>query len=62
MRSNLRFTDMIDIANGTFESLNIVPPANLNGASPLRAGEEVAAKLAEMGLVDDDGNVIWPPR
>ena len=62
MRSNLRFTDMIDIANGTFESLNIVPPDNLNGASPVRAGEEVAAKLAEMGLLDDDGNVIWPSR
>ncbi|MBT5484224.1 MAG: hypothetical protein HOK55_05800 [Gammaproteobacteria bacterium] len=62
MRSNLRFTDMIDIANGTFEAMNIQPPANLNGSPPARAGEEVTAKLAEMGLLDENGNVIWPPR
>lgn len=61
MRSNLRFTDMIDIANGTFAAKNIQPPANLNGASPLRAGADVAARLGEMGLLDEDGNVIWPP-
>ena len=59
MRSNLRFTDMIDIANGTFEAMNIQPPANLNGSSPARSG--VAAELAEMGLLDADGNVMWPP-
>ena len=62
MRSNLRFTDMIDIANGTFEAMNIQAPANLNGSPPVRAGEEVTAKLAEMGLLDENGNVIWPPR
>ena len=61
LKSNLRFTDMIDIANGTFEAMNIQPPANLNGSPPVRAGEEVTAKLAEMGLLDEDGNVIWPP-
>jgi hypothetical protein len=59
MRSNLRFTDMIDIANGTFEAMNIQPPANLNGSSPARSG--VAAELAAMGLLDADGNVMWPP-
>lgn len=61
MRSNLRFTDMIDIANGTFESMNIVPAANLNGSSPQRSGVEATNKLREMGLLDEDGNVIWPP-
>lgn len=61
MRSNLRFTDMIDIANGTFEAMNIQAPANLNGSPPTRAGAEVADKLREMGLLDEDGNVIWPP-
>ena len=61
MKSNLRFTDMIDIANGTFEAMNIQPPANLNGSPPGRAGAEAARKLGEMGLLDDDGNVIWPP-
>lgn len=61
LRSNLRFTDMIDIANGSFESMNIQPPANLHGSPPTRAGEEVARKLGEMGLLDEDGNVIWPP-
>lgn len=61
LKSNLRFTDMIDIANGTFEAMGIQPPANLNGASPARAGEAVAQKLGEMGLLDEDGNVIWPP-
>ena len=61
MRSNLRFTDMIDIANGVFESLNIEPPANLNGSPPQRAGPEVVQKLREMGLLDEEGLVIWPP-
>jgi len=61
MRSNLRFTDMIDIANGTFESLNIVAPLNLNGSPPQRAGPETVAKLKEMGLIDANGLMIWPP-
>ena len=60
-RSNLRFTDMIDIANGTFSAMNIEAPANLNGSPPVRAGAEVTAKLAELGLLDGEGNVIWPP-
>jgi len=61
LKSNLRFTDMIDIAAGTFEAMGIQPSANLNGSPPTRAGTEVTAKLAEMGLLDADGNVIWPP-
>ncbi|HMB72261.1 MAG TPA: DUF6152 family protein [Gammaproteobacteria bacterium] len=62
MRSNLRFTDMIDIAKGTFEDMNIVPAANLNGSPPQRAGEDTVRTLAEMGLLDADGLMIWPPR
>jgi hypothetical protein len=62
MKSNLRFTDMIDIAKGVFESLHIQPAANLNGSPPARAGEETVAKLKEMGLVDEKGLMIWPPR
>ena len=61
LKSNLRFTDMIDIAKGVFESMGIRPAANLNGSSPERAGTDTAAKLAEMGLIDEDGLVIWPP-
>ena len=61
MRSNLRFTDMIDIARGVFDSLDIVAPLNLNGSPPARAGEETVKKLAEMGLLDDNGLMIWPP-
>jgi hypothetical protein len=61
MRSNLRFTDMIDIASGVFDSLNIVAPLNLNGSPPARAGEETTKKLAEMGLLDANGLMIWPP-
>ena len=61
MRSNLRFTDMIDIANGVFEEMNIVPAANLNGSAPARAGADAVAKLRQMGLLDDDGVMIWPP-
>jgi hypothetical protein len=62
MKSNLRFTDMIDIANGVFESLNIRPAANLNGSPPARAGEETVRKLEAMGLIDENGLMIWPPR
>jgi hypothetical protein len=62
MKSNLRFTDMIDIANGVFESLNIQPAANLNGSPPARAGAETVAKLEAMGLIDENGLMIWPPR
>ena len=62
MRSNLRYTDMIDIANGSFAELNIVPPTNLQGSAPGRAGPEAAAKLQSMGLLDDRGLMIWPPR
>lgn len=62
MKSNLRFTDMIDIAKGVFESLHIQPAANLNGSPPARAGEETVAKLKDMGLIDEKGLMIWPPR
>jgi len=53
---------MIDIAKGVFEDMNIVPAANLNGSPPERAGADTVRKLAEMGLLDDDGLMIWPPR
>ena len=43
---------MIDIANGVFDSLDIVAPLNLNGSPPARAGDETVKKLAEMGLLD----------
>jgi uncharacterized protein DUF6152 len=62
LKSNLRFTDMIDIAKGTFESLHIQPAANLNGSPPARAGADTVAKLKEMGLLDENGLMIWPPR
>jgi hypothetical protein len=62
LKSNLRFTDMIDIAKGTFESLHIQPAANLNGSPPARAGEDTVAKLKAMGLIDEKGLMIWPPR
>jgi hypothetical protein len=61
LRSNLRFTDMIDIANGVFDSLGIVAPLNLNGSPPARAGAETVQKLGEMGLLDANGLMIWPP-
>lgn len=61
MKSNLRFTDMIDIAKGTFAEMGIQPAANLNGSPPQRAGADTVAKLQEMGLLDDDGLMIWPP-
>ena len=61
LRSNLRFTDMIDIANGTFASLGIEAPLNLNGSPPERAGAEVVAKLREMGLLDENGLMISSP-
>ena len=62
MKSNLRFTDMIDIAKGTFADMHIQPAANLNGSPPERAGPDTVAKLREMGLIDQDGLMIWPPR
>ena len=62
MKSNLRFTDMIDIAKGTFMALGIEPAANLNGSDPIRAGADTVEKLGQMGLLDTDGNMIWPPR
>lgn len=61
MRSNLRFRDMQDIANGVFESEHIVPAANLNGSPPERAGKETVDKLRAMGLLDEKGRMIWPP-
>ncbi len=61
MRSNLRFRDMIDIANGTFASEHIQPAANLNGSAPERAGAETVKKLRAMGLIDERGLMIWPP-
>jgi hypothetical protein len=62
LKSNLRYTDMIDIADGTFEALGILPAANLNGSDPIRSGTATVQKLAELGLLDADGNMIWPPR
>ena len=62
MKSNLRFTDMIDIAKGVFEAMKIQPAANLNGSPPERAGPETVAKLKQMGLIDENGLMIWPPR
>jgi hypothetical protein len=41
--------------------MNIVPAANLNGSPPERAGPETVSKLSEMGLLDEDGMMIWPP-
>jgi len=60
MKSNLRYTDMIDIANGTFASLGILPASNLNGSAPIRAGSATVEKLGQMGLLDAAGNMIWP--
>jgi hypothetical protein len=60
MKSNMRFTDMIDIAKGTFTDMNIVAAANLNGSPSARAGEQYVAKLKEMGLLDSQGNMMWP--
>ena len=62
LRSIMRFTDMIDIANGVFLDMNMEPAANLNGSPPGRSGPESVAKLQEMGLIDEDGLMIWPPR
>jgi hypothetical protein len=60
LKSNLRYTDMIDIANGTFAALGIQPAANLNGSDPFRAGSDAVAKLRAKGMLDADGNMIWP--
>jgi len=62
LKSNLRFTDMIDIAKGVFESMHIQPAANLNGSSPQRSGADTVERLQEMGLLDENGLMIWPPR
>jgi len=61
MRSSMRFNDMIDIANGVFEAKNMLPAANTHGSPPGRAGAENVEKLRAMGLIDDDGLMIWPP-
>jgi hypothetical protein len=60
MKSNMRFTDMIDIARGTFADMNIVPAANLNGSPSARAGEKAVESLRQMGLLDAEDNMIWP--
>lgn len=60
LKSNMRFTDMIDIAKGTFTAMNIAPAANLNGSPSARAGEPYVTKLREMGLLTPEGNMIWP--
>ena len=57
---NLRYTDMIDITNGTFAALGIQPAANLNGSAPIRAGTATVKKLGEMALLNAKGNMIWP--
>jgi len=61
MRSSMRFNDMIDIANGAFEAKNMLPAVDMNGSPPGRAGAENVEKLRAMGLIDDDGLMIWPP-
>ena len=60
LKSNLRFTDMIDIADGTFVALGITPAGNLNGSSPQRSGLATVWKLEELDYLDEDGNMIWP--
>ena len=60
LKSNLRFTDMIDIAKGSFDALGITPAANLNGSSPQRSGLETVRKLEDLGYLDAEGNMIWP--
>ena len=60
LKSNLRYTDMIDIGNQTFTALGIVPAANLAGSDPIRSGAETVEKLGKLGLLDADGNMIWP--
>jgi|GEM_PF-623599 hypothetical protein len=60
LKSNLRYTDMIDIADGTFTALGITPAANLNGSSPQRSGAATVRRLREQGFLDSDGNMIWP--
>lgn len=62
MKSNLRFTDMIEIANGEFEAKKIEPSANLDGSPPERAGKATVEKLEAMGLLDENGAMIWPAR
>ena len=59
--SAMRYNDMQDIARGLLDEKGIIPAANLNGSAPQRSGPETVKKLAEMGLLDEDGNVIWPP-
>jgi hypothetical protein len=61
MKSNLRFTDMIDIADGTFAAKKITLPANFVGSPPGRAGTETLEKLREMGLLDERGLLVMPP-
>jgi hypothetical protein len=51
---------MIDIAKGTFSAMNITAAANLNGSPSARAGEQYVAKLKQMGLLDEKGNMMWP--
>jgi len=60
LKSNLRYTDMIDIADGSFDALGITPAANLNGSSPQRSGLETVRKLEDLGYLDAEGNMIWP--
>jgi len=60
LKSNLRFTDMIEIANGSFIERGIQPAANLNGSPPERAGLAAVKKLRELGYLDEDGMMIWP--
>ena len=60
LKSNLRYTDMIDIAEGTFTALGITPAANLNGSSPQRSGAATVRRLREQGFLDAEGNMVWP--
>jgi hypothetical protein len=36
--------------------------AHFNGSEPILAGTETVEKLGQVGLLDADGNMIWPAR
>tara|TARA_B100000809_G_C15038672_1_gene494710 strand:- start:986 stop:1213 length:228 start_codon:yes stop_codon:yes gene_type:complete len=60
MRSTLRFSDLRDILDGSLQTKRITPTEHINGTSPQRAGAETVAKLAEVGYLDESGNVNLP--
>jgi len=60
MRSTLRFSDLRDILDGSLQTKRIIPTEHINGTSPQRAGAETVTKLAEIGYLDESGNVNLP--